>query len=151
MPSFKAPLVSCMRIELNGRIHPMGDLLFNPIAGNPTHPDWRKLYITVGDGGAGEQNNAILHATPQRLDVLQGKILRISPDDPNGPQRYTIPLDNPFVGSTTGTARGEIWAYGFRNPHRISWDPTSNALLATDIGFHSWEEVNIVRRGGNYG
>jgi hypothetical protein len=151
---FQGTAREVLRIEFNGRIHPMGDLLFNPLAANSTHPDWRHLYIAVGDGGAGEQNNPVLHPTPQRLDVLQGKILRILPDDRDGagPRRYTIPLDNPFVSATSNTtARGEIWAYGFRNPHRITWDPVSNVLLASDIGFHTWEELNIVRRGGNYG
>lgn len=150
---FQGTARELLRIELNGRIHPIGDLAFNPLATNPSHPDWRKLYIAVGDGGAGEQTNATLHGTPQRLDVLQGKILRISLDvaDRTGPQRYSIPLDNPFAVSTTGTTRGEIWAYGFRNPHRLAWDAGSNLLLAADIGLHSWEEVNVVRRGGNYG
>ena len=71
--------------------------------------DWRKLYIAVGDGGAGEQNNPVLHETPQRLDVLQGKILRISPDDPDGdgPQRYGIPNDN----------RPENWGWLCPNCH----------------------------------
>ncbi|MGH7945283.1 MAG: PQQ-dependent sugar dehydrogenase [Opitutaceae bacterium] len=150
---FQGPARELLRIEFNGRIHPIGDLLFNPAATNATHPDWRHLYIAVGDGGAGEQNNAVLHPTPQRLDVLQGKILRILPDDSDGtgPRRYTIPADNPFGTSNTGAMRGEIWAYGFRNPHRIAWDSVSNLLIASDIGFHTWEEVNIVRRGANYG
>jgi hypothetical protein len=151
--TFQGTARELLRIEFNGRIHPIGDLLFNPIATNDTHPDWRHLYIAVGDGGAGEQNNATLHPTPQRLDVLQGKILRILPDDPDGagPLRYSNPPDNPFGASISGTTRGEIWAYGFRNPHRITWDPASNLLIASDIGFHTWEEVNLVRRGANYG
>lgn len=151
---FQGTARELMRVELNGRIHPMGDLLFNPAATNATHPDWRRLYIAIGDGGAGEQNNPTLHGTPQRLDVLQGKILRIIPDDPDGtgPQRYTIPSDNPFTAALGfQNARAEIYAYGFRNPHRLAWDPTTNLLLASDIGFHSWEEVNVVARGGNYG
>jgi hypothetical protein len=149
--TFQGTARELLRIEFNGRIHPLGDLLFNPLATNPSDPDWRRMYLAVGDGGAGEQNNAVLSPTPQRLDVLPGKILRISPDDPDGagPLRYGIPSDNPFVG--TAAARGEIWAYGFRNPHRLAWDAPSGRLLASDIGFHSWEEVNIVRRGANYG
>jgi glucose/arabinose dehydrogenase len=154
--TFEGTARELLRIEFNGRIHPMGDLVFSPRAVSASDADWRKMYIAVGDGGAGEQNNAVLHATPQRLDVLQGKILRISPDDPDGagPLRYGIPNDNPFSGPATTVPAGtrpEIWAYGFRNPHRISFDPLSNALIASDIGFHTWEEVNIVRRGANYG
>ncbi len=149
--TFQGTARELLRIEFNGRIHPLGDLVFNPLATGPGHADWRRLYLAAGDGGAGEQNNAVLHPTPQRLDVLPGKILRILPDDPDGagPLRYGIPADNPFVG--TPGARGEIWAYGFRNPHRLSWDPPTNLLFASDIGFHTWEEVNLVRRGANYG
>jgi hypothetical protein len=152
--TFQGTARELLRIEFNGRIHPMGDLLFNPLATTSAHADWRKLYIAVGDGGAGEQNNPALHPTPQRLDTLQGKILRILPDAPSGSSslRYTIPADNPFVGSALSpTPRGEIYAYGFRNPHRISWDAATDLLIATDIGYHSWEEVNIVHRGANHG
>jgi hypothetical protein len=152
--TFEGTAREVLRIEFNGRIHPMGDLLFNPLATNSAHPDWRKLYLAVGDGGAGEQNNATLHATPQRLDVLQGKILRISPDAPadGSSLRYTIPADNPFVGSARSPApRPEIYAYGFRNCHRLAFDATTGLLLEADIGFHTWEEVNIIRPGANYG
>jgi hypothetical protein len=154
--TFQGTAREVLRIEFNGRIHPLGDLVFNPRALSPSDPDYRKMYVAVGDGGAGEQNNTTLHPTPQRLDVLQGKILRLSPDDPDGagPLRYGIPNDNPFTGpavTVPAGTRGEIWAYGFRNPHRLAFDPLSGALLASDIGFHTWEEVNLVRKGANYG
>ncbi len=154
--TFQGTARELLRIEFNGRIHPMGDLAFSPRAISASDPDYRKMYIAVGDGGAGEQNNPTLHPTPQRLDVLQGKILRLSPDDPDGdgPLRYGIPVDNPFndpAATFPVNTRPEIWAYGFRNPHRLAFDPLSNALLASDIGFHSWEEVNLVRKGANYG
>lgn len=154
--AFQGTARELLRIEFNGRIHPLGDIAFNPRAISPSDPDYRKMYLAVGDGGAGEQNNATLHPTPQRIDVLQGKILRISPDDPDGPgpQRYGIPDGNPFSGpaiTVPAGTRPEIWASGFRNPHRLAFDPLSGTLLAADIGFHSWEEVNIVRRGANYG
>lgn len=153
---FQGTARELLRIEFIGRIHPLGDLAFNPRALSASDPDYRKLYLAVGDGGAGEQNNVITRPTPQRLDVPQGKILRISPDDPDGegPLRYGIPADNPFASGAPVngvTPRREIWASGFRNPHRLSWDPLSGALLASDIGFHSWEEVNIVHKGRNYG
>jgi Glucose / Sorbosone dehydrogenase len=65
-----------------------------------------------------------------------------------------VPRDNPFV-STAG-ARREIWAYGFRNPHRLHWaidpaNPSNTRLVANSIGLHTWETVNIVRKGANYG
>jgi len=100
------------------------------------------LYIGLGDGGSGgdPQNNG------QRLDTLFGKVLRINVD---GAQPYAIPSDNPFVG-TTG-ARGEIWAYGLRNPWRFSFDPCNNRLFLADVGQNAWEEVDLIQRGGNYG
>jgi hypothetical protein len=93
---------------------------------------------------------------------MVGKILRIVPDlsahtdstvvSENG--RYRIPRDNPFA-SVAG-ARKEIWAYGLRNPHRLTWDvdpanPSASLLIANTIGLHTWEMVQIVRKGANYG
>ena len=101
-------------------------------------------------------------SNPQRLDTLVGKILRIIPDpaehvatstlSENG--RYRIPNDNPFV-SKPG-AKKEIWAYGLRNPHRLSWaadpsDPRRHHLIAAVVGLRTWEMVNIIRKGANYG
>ena len=89
-----------------------------------------------------------------------GKILRITPDiqlrtrdmlSANG--RYRIPSTgsdpNPFIA--VAGARPEIYAYGFRNPHRLSWDAQSKTLLENEIGLHVWEEINIIKKGGNYG
>ena len=132
-----------MRLQLNSRIHPMGEMTFNPAA-RPGDPDWRVMYIGAGDSGAGEQRDS-RRANPQRLDTLVGKILRILPDlrertatstvSDNG--RYRVPNDNPFV-SIAG-AKKEIWAYGVRNPHRMSWDvdpahPRDPRLFAFNIG-----------------
>ena len=61
--------------------------------------------------------------------------------------RYRIPNDNPFA-SLAG-ARKEIWAYGLRNPHRLTWD--GDTLIAANVGLHAWESVYIVRKGANYG
>ena len=106
----------------------MGELTFNPAA-RPGDPDWRVLYGEVGDGASGESRIVAIRNNPQRLDNLVGKIIRIIPDlnehvatstvSENG--RYRIPNDNPFV--KTKGARPEIWAYGLRNPHRLSWAP----------------------------
>ncbi len=158
--TFEGTARELMRIQLNTRIHPLGDLIFNPTA-RRGDAEWRVLYIGCGDGGAGESRTSI-RSNPQRLDTLVGKILRIVPDpaehqstsivSDNG--RYRIPSDNPFV-STQG-ARKEIWASGFRNPHRLHFaidaaDPRNNRLIANSIGLHTWETVNIVHRGANYG
>ena len=157
--TFEGTARELLRIETNTRIHPPGDLIFNPTA-RPGDPDWRVLYIACGDGGSGEQQGA-MRQNPQRLDTLVGKILRIVPDlslhartttiSENG--RYRVPDDNPCVD--VAGARKEIWAYGFRNPHRLTWDvdPASqqNQLIAASIGLSTWEAIYFVRKGANYG
>jgi hypothetical protein len=138
----------------------MGDLMFNPLA-HPGDTDYRNLYIADGDGGSGEQTDG-RHRIPQRLDAIQGKILRITPDitlhgndELSASGRYRVPTSgsdtNPFVGVSLAGLRKEIFAYGFRNCHRITWDPVSNLIIEDDIGLHSWEEVNIIHKGANYG
>jgi hypothetical protein len=138
--------------------HQMDDLIFDPLA-RPGQPDYRNLYISLGDGGGGETPGET-HPFPQLLNAVQGKILRITPDVHLRPNdllgangRYRIPSTgpdpNPFV-SVSG-ARPEIFAYGLRNPHRITWDAPTNTFLANDIGLHSWEEINIVTKGSNFG
>ena len=157
--TFEGTAREILRVGFTSTIHPMGDLLYNPLA-QPGDSDYRNLYISDGDGGAGE--NSATRAVPQRLDAIEGKILRITPDlnlrpadelSANG--RYRIPTTgadaNPFVGVSLAGLRKEIFAYGFRNCHRISWDPISNLLIEDDIGLHSWEEVNIIHKGINYG
>jgi len=118
------------------------------------------MYVATGDGGNGEQKSDVRN-NPQRLDMLVGKILRIIPDlkeqvgssSLSDNDRYRIPDDNPFV-STPG-ARKEVWALGLRNPHRLSWDvdpATKTArLLAFVIGLATWETVDIIHKGANYG
>jgi hypothetical protein len=160
---FEGQARELLRLDMVGQIHPMGDLIFNPLA-RPGDPDWRVMYISVGDGGAGEQESSSTRMTPQRLDSLGGKVLRIIPDlgehtqtstiSPNG--RYRIPNDNPFVSIDNAAVRDEIFAVGLRNPHRISWDvdpadSANNQLIANDIGLHTWEEVNLIHSGKNYG
>ena len=108
------------------------------------------LYISVGDGGNANDdgpghNSAI--GNGQDLSVLLGKILRI---DVNNGDPYGTPPDNPFVA--TDGARPEIWAYGFRNPFRFSFDVGGTGrLFAGDAGQDLFEEIDIVQRGGNYG
>jgi Glucose / Sorbosone dehydrogenase len=158
--TFEGTARELMRVQLNTRIHTLSDLAFNPAAERGDR-EWRVLYIGSGDGGSGESRLAI-RMNPQRLDTLVGKVLRIVPDlaehtttsavSENG--RYRIPNDNPFVN--VEGARKEIWAYGFRNPHRLHFaidpdNPANNRLIANSIGLHTWETVNIVHKGGNYG
>ena len=159
--TFEGTARELLRVQLNTRSHPMGDLIFNPAA-RRGDPDWRVLYLECGDGASGESQNVAIRSNPQRLDNLEGKILRIIPDlnehvatssvSENG--RYRIPNDNPFAD--TPGARKEIWAYGFRNPHRLSWavdpaNPANNRLIANSVGLHMWETVYLVHKGANYG
>jgi len=159
--TFEGRAREILRVQLTGKAHPMGEIIFNPTA-KPGDPDWRVMYIGQGDSASGESNTPF-RSNPQRLDTLLGKILRIIPDlnehtststvSDNG--RYRIPNDNPFVSKPAG-ARKEIWAYGFRNPHRLSWavdptNPSNNRLIANSIGLHTWETINIVHKGANYG
>ena len=102
------------------------------------------LYLGFGDGGgAGDQHGNI--GNGQDKDTILGSIIRIDIDkgDP-----YSIPLDNPFVG-TDGL--DEIYAYGLRNPWRFSFDKETNKLFVADVGQDKWEEINIMEKGGNYG
>jgi glucose/arabinose dehydrogenase len=103
------------------------------------------LYIALGDGGAG--NDPFRNG--QNLSKILGKILRIDVDHKADGKNYAIPKDNPFV-NTTGAAP-EIFAYGFRNPWRISFDRQTGNLWCADVGQNLWEEIDIVKAGKNYG
>jgi hypothetical protein len=86
----------------------------------------------------------------QRLNTPLGKILRIDVNPPFTPGKaYRVPADNPFVA--TPGAVPEIWAYGFRNPFRFSFDSKTGELYVGDVGQNDIEEVSIVTRGGNFG
>ncbi len=103
------------------------------------------LYIGIGDGGP--QNDPDNRA--QNTDSLLGKILRIDVNSQAGGLQYAIPTTNPFVGQSG--YRGEIWAYGFRNPYRWSFHPTRGELWVGDVGQDAYEEVDLVPKGGNMG
>jgi glucose/arabinose dehydrogenase len=102
------------------------------------------LYVATGDGGSGGDP----YGNGQSLSTLLGKILRIDVDAPRGGKNYGIPPDNPFAGTAF---RGEIWAYGLRNPWRFSFDPDDGKLWAGDVGQDRIEEVDIIEKGRNYG
>ncbi len=97
-----------------------------------------------GTGGHDSEDNA------QDLSNLFGSILCIDVDNPEGGNNYGIPSDNPFFGNTSGF-REEIYAYGLRNPWRMSFDPVTGALWTGDVGDESLEEIDIVEKGKNYG
>jgi mono/diheme cytochrome c family protein len=158
--TFEGTARELLRVQYPLAPHPLGEMTFNPVA-RPGDPDWRVMYLGAGDSQSGEQRD-IRRLNPQRLDTLVGKILRIIPDlhehtttsivSENG--RYRIPNDNPFA--TIDGARREIWAYGLRNPHRLAWDvgpsrPSAPTLLAFNIGLVTWETVDVIHKGANYG
>lgn len=103
------------------------------------------LYISFGDGGGQHDKHGPI-GNGQNLNTLLGKILRV---DINTDSGYVVPKDNPFVGKAN--ARPEIWAYGFRNPYRFSFDKNTKQLFAGDVGQDLWEEVDVVTKGANYG
>ena len=138
--------------------HPMGAVEFNPTA-KPGDADYGLLYTSGSDHGFsnGGGPNSSNPAQTQRLDSIMTAILRIDPRSPSvthgvkGLGDYTIPVANKFAADGDPKTLGEIYAYGFRNAHRISWDMADGTMFASDIGMDNVEEINIVRNGENYG
>ncbi|HWC06515.1 MAG TPA: PQQ-dependent sugar dehydrogenase, partial [Gemmatimonadota bacterium] len=131
-----APVQTILSVDQPFANHNGGLLVFGPDG---------MLYVGLGDGGSGgdPQGNG------QNRGVLLGKILRI---DVDAGTPYAIPSDNPFVGQAG--RRGEIWAWGLRNPWRFSFDRETGDLFVADVGQNDREEVNARSRdegGVNYG
>jgi putative heme-binding domain-containing protein len=105
------------------------------------------LYVSTGDGS--NPNPPDRHNTGQDLSDLLSSVLRIDVDRADKGRPYAVPPDNPFV--KTPNARPEVWAYGFRNPWRMSFDRATGELWVGDVGWELWEMVYRVKKGGNYG
>lgn len=118
-----------------GAHHKGGQIAFGPGDGY--------LYIATGDGGVGA-------AFSQDPTSLLSSILRIDVNNPEDGKNYGIPPDNPFFDNDLGF-REEIFAYGFRNPWRFSFDQSNGTLFAGDVGEHMREEIDVVENGKNYG
>jgi glucose/arabinose dehydrogenase len=135
---------------------------FNHNGGHIAFGPDKMLYVSVGDGGGADDQNG-QEAGPgnttrgkapegngQNNTVIMGKILRIDPNGTNSSNgKYGIPADNPFAGQSDKAQ--EIYATGFRNPYRFSFDKATGRLIANDVGQISVEEVDVVTKGGNYG
>jgi putative heme-binding domain-containing protein len=118
--------------------HNGGDLHFGPDG---------MLYISTGD--AASPNPPDPFNTGQDISDPLSSILRIDVDRKDDGKAYAVPEDNPFVAMKG--ARPEVWAYGFRNPWRMSFDRQTGELFVGDVGWELWESVHRVEKGGNYG
>ncbi|MGI9500996.1 MAG: PQQ-dependent sugar dehydrogenase [Geminicoccaceae bacterium] len=130
-----------MQVDQPQFAHNAGTLTFGPKG---------MLHIALGDGGSAPENGDYpREGTSQEPGNLLGKILRIDVDQVNG-TAFGIPEDNPFARDDG--YRGEIYAMGFRNPYRMAFDPDgSGRLFVGDVGQNSYEEIDLVVPGGNYG
>lgn len=135
-----------LRIGFDTYLHGFQQIGFNrnAVSGNN---DYGLLYLALGDG----EENPVFSGAPQELSVPHGKVLCINPLGSNSANgKYGIPSTNPFVN--TEDALGEIWAYGFRNPHRFSWDTGgTNKMFIANIGEKNIDAVYLGIAGSNYG
>ncbi len=136
-----------LRVDMVSGIHGFQQLTFNPLA-RPGDNEYGLLYLGIGDGGSGLGGYSFLCDTPGKI---WGSVIRIDPAGHNSANgNYGIPNDNPYVNEVGNV--GELWNRGFRNPHRISWDESgSGKMLISNIGQHSVEEINLGKKGADYG
>jgi len=136
-----------LRINMVGQSHGVQEIVFNPLA-KKGDDDYGLLYIGVGDGGSAERGILHINKGPENI---WSSILRIDPAGRNSANhKYGIPESNPFARSNNPKALGEVYAYGFRNPHKITWTK-SGKMLASNIGQHNIEELNLILPGHDYG
>lgn len=105
------------------------------------------LYITTGDADNPDPPDSLV--TGQDISDVLSSILRIDVDRQEAGNSYAIPKDNPFV--TLPKARGEVWAYGLRNPWRLTFNAKTGDLLVGEVGWELWESIVRIEKGGNYG
>ena len=135
------------RIDMVTGMHGVQELTFNPQAA-PGDEDYGFLYIGIGDGACVQSGYPFL---VHSIEKPWGSIFRIDPMGNNSAnKKYGIPLSNPFAHHENEGALGELYAYGFRNPHRITWSATGQ-MLASNIGQAHIESVNLVVPGHDYG
>jgi len=135
------------RVDMVSGIHGVQEITFNPLA-RPGNKDYGMLYIGIGDGGCVENGYAFLAHSNKNI---WGTILRIDPMKRNSANgQYGIPPGNPFANKQNEKAIGEIYAYGFRNPHRITWT-RSGKMLASNVGQGNIESLDLILPGHDYG
>lgn len=105
------------------------------------------LYLSIGSDGPSPDRD--FRVVAQEIDNFYGSVIRIDVRDSSEQRPYSVPMDNPLLG--VNNALPEIYAWGFRNPWRMEFDYSSGELWLGDVGHERHEEVNIVKRGGNYG
>ncbi|MEX2232183.1 MAG: PQQ-dependent sugar dehydrogenase [Cyclobacteriaceae bacterium] len=144
---FKGKSRELFRIDMVTGMHGVQELTFNPNA-KKGDEDYGLLYIGIGDGACVGSGYPFL---VQNIEKPWGSILRIDPQGNNSRnKKYGIPATNPFIKHENDQALGEMYAYGFRNPHRITWS-RSGQMLASNIGQTQIESVNLIMPGNNYG
>ncbi|MEO8763280.1 MAG: PQQ-dependent sugar dehydrogenase [Ginsengibacter sp.] len=136
-----------LRIDLVTDSHGVQEITFNPLS-KAGDKDYGMLYMSIGDGGSVQVGYSFLLQGGRKI---LGSIIRIDPlgrNSTNG--KYGIPAGNPFAGNKSGNVLEEIYAYGFRNPHRITWTK-SGEMLVFNIGQANIESINLIKQGHNYG
>ena len=134
-----------LRVNMVSGIHGVQEISFNPLS-KKGDSDYGLLYVGVGDGGAVENGYQFLAHDKAKI---WGTILRIDPASKNSTNgHYGIPQTNPFAQDKD--ALGEIYAYGFRNPHRFTWSKKGE-MLACNVGHSNIESVNLIKPGHDYG
>jgi len=151
-PAAKAPFKASsskelFRINMVTQIHGMQDIRFNPLA-KKGDEDYGLLFIGIGDGGASENGYPFLI---DNLQTAWGSIFRIDPAGNNSKNgKYGIPASNPYAGDSNPDTVKEIYAKGFRNPHKLTW-LQSGEMLASNVGHHTIEALYMILPGHNYG
>jgi glucose/arabinose dehydrogenase len=144
---FKGTHRELFRVNMVGQSHGVQEITFNPLS-KPGDEDYGLLYIGIGDGGSAERGIIHINIGPENI---WSSIVRIDPMGRNSKNgKYGIPKTNPFANSNNPRALGEVYAYGFRNPHKITWT-RSGKMLSSNIGQHMIEELNLILPGHNYG
>lgn len=144
---YKGEARELLRVNVESGIHGMQEIVFNPLA-KPGSEDYGLLYVGIGDGGSAEHGFPFLCNGP---DKIWGSVLRIDPAGRNSTNgKYGIPPTNPYAQSDDPAIQKEIFARGFRNPHRITWSQAGQ-LIVTNVGHFNIESLYVLQPGSDCG